>query len=214
MPHVTGDEWFNFAMMYLTDIHDPGLTILPTHRVLRGLSPTFVKQLLTCLGDSCAIEDFPYRGPAEREVQRQRLIDEMHRRDRSTHVFGLYTGEETFWLLTYRGSLATQALIAESTSNGSILDVSVLHDVLLEKVLGLDVGEDTIAFTQDDAAAVDLVARQEYQVAFLLNPTHVEQIVEPAMAGRRMPRKSTYFYPKLLTGIVMHKEVGDADYSG
>jgi uncharacterized protein (DUF1015 family) len=214
MPHVTGDEWFNFVMMYLTDIHDPGLTILPTHRLLRGLSSAFVKQLPTCLRDACEIEDFPYRGPAEQEVQRQRLIDEMRRRDRSTHVFGLYTGEETFWLLTYRGSLATQARTAANRTNGSVLDVSVLHDVLLEKVLGLDVGEDAIAFTQDEAVAVDLVARQEYQVAFLLNPTHVEQIVEPAMAGRRMPRKSTYFYPKLLTGIVMHKEVGDADYSG
>jgi uncharacterized protein (DUF1015 family) len=90
----------------------------------------------------------------------------------------------------------------------------LLHDLLLEKVLGIDVGEDSIAFTQDDATAVDLVARQEYQVAFLLNATRVEQIVEPAMAGKRMPRKSTYFYPKLLTGIVMHKEVGDEDYSG
>ena len=96
----------------------------------------------------------------------------------------------------------------------STLDVSLLHDLLLEKVLGIDVREDGIAFTQDDATAVDLVARQEYQVAFLLNPTRVEQIVEPAMAGKRMPRKSTYFYPKLLTGIVMHKEVGDEDYSG
>jgi uncharacterized protein (DUF1015 family) len=214
MPHVTGDEWFNFVMMYLTDIRNPGLTILPTHRVLRGLSPTFVQQLPTCLRATCELEDFPYHSTAEREVQRQRLLGEMRRRDRGTHVFGLYTGEETFWLLTYRGSLATQALPAGSSTNGSVLDVSVLHDVLLEKVLGLDVRDDTIAFTQDEAAAVDLVARQEYQVAFLLNPTHVEQIVEPAMAGKRMPRKSTYFYPKLLTGIVMHKEVGDADYSG
>jgi uncharacterized protein (DUF1015 family) len=214
MPHATGDEWFNFVMMYLTDIHDPGLTILPTHRMLRGLSPTFVQQLPTCLRGTCELEGFPYRSPAEREVQRRRLIGEMRRRDRGAHVFGLYTGEETFWLLTYRGSLATQAPPAGSSTNGSVLDVSLLHDLLLEKVLGLDVRDDTIAFTQDDAAAVDLVARQEYQVAFLLNPTHVEQIVEPAMAGQRMPRKSTYFYPKLLTGIVMHKEVGDADYSG
>ena len=86
--------------------------------------------------------------------------------------------------------------------------------VLLEKVLGIDVREETIAFTQEDAVALDLVARQEYQVAFLLNPTRVEQIVQQAMAGKRMPRKSTYFYPKLLTGIVLHKEVGDADYVG
>jgi uncharacterized protein (DUF1015 family) len=214
MPHVTGNEWFNFAMMYLTDIHDPGLTILPTHRVLRGLSPAFVNQITACLRDTCEVEAFPCHTPTEREAQRQRLVHEMRRRGTGAHVFGLYTGEETFWLLTYRGSLATQTPTAEYSGDCTALDVSILHDLLLAKVLRIDVREDIIAFTQDDAAAVDLVARQEYQVAFLLNPTRVEQIVQPAMAGKRMPRKSTYFYPKLLTGIVMHKEVGDADYGG
>ncbi len=214
MPHATGEEWFNFVMMYLTDIHDPGLTILPTHRVLRGLSPTFVQQLPTYLRDTCELKEFPYRSQAEQEAQRRQLMDEMRRRDPGAHVFGLYTGENTFWRLTYRGSLATRSPMTSHNGKGSTLDVSLLHDLLLEKVLGIDVREDGIAFTQDDATAVDLVARQEYQVAFLLNPTRVEQIVEPAMAGKRMPRKSTYFYPKLLTGIVMHKEVGDEDYSG
>jgi uncharacterized protein (DUF1015 family) len=214
MPHVTGDEWFNFAMMYLTDIHDPGLTILPTHRVLRGLSPAFVKQLPAYLRDTCELVDFPYHSPAEQETQRQRLMHEMRRRGPEAHVFGLYTGEETFWLLIYRGPLATQTPTTGRHGNCLALDVSLLHDLLLEKVLGIDVREDTIAFTQDDAAAVDLVARQGYQVAFLLNPTRVEQIVQSAVVGERMPRKSTYFYPKLLTGIVMHKEVDDADYGG
>ena len=93
-PHATGDEWFNFVMMYLTDIHDPGLTILPTHRVLQGLSPAFVKQMPACLRDTCEIEALPFHTPAEREAQRQRLIEEMRRRGASSHVFGLYTGEE------------------------------------------------------------------------------------------------------------------------
>lgn len=214
MAYSTGDEWFNFVMLYLTDIHDPGLTILPTHRVLRGLAPAFVQQIPARLLDTCKLEAFSYRGQAEREAQRQRLLDEMRRRGPGVHVFGLYTGEETFWLLTYRGSLATPTPTIGCDANGSVHDVSLLHDLLLKKVLGIDVREDTIAFTQDDAAAVDMVARQEYQAAFLLNSTRIEQIVQPAMAGRRMPRKSTYFYPKLLTGIVMHKEVDDADYGG
>jgi uncharacterized protein (DUF1015 family) len=214
IPHTTGDEWFNFAMMYLTNIHDPGLTILPTHRVLQGLSPTFVQQIPTCLSDACELEALPFRTPAEREAQRQRLRREMRRRGTSSHMFGLYTGEDRLWLLTYHGSLATQTPEPAYDENCSALDVSLLHDLLLEKVLGIDVREEAIAFTQDDGAALNLVARQDYQVAFLLNPTRVEQIVQHAMAGKRMPRKSTYFYPKLLTGIVMHKEVGDADYFG
>jgi uncharacterized protein (DUF1015 family) len=129
-------------------------------------------------------------------------------------VFGLYTGGDTLWLLTYRRPLTAPEPTAASGEDDATLDVSLLHDVLLQKVLGIEVREDTIAFTQDDAVALDLVARQDYQVAFLLNPTRVEQIVQHAMAGKRMPRKSTYFYPKLLTGIVLHKETGDADYVG
>ena len=213
-PHATGEEWFNFVMMYLTDIHDPGLTILPTHRVLQGLAPAFVQQLPTYLADACELEALPFHTPAEREAQRQRLQQEMRRRGISSHVFGLYTGGDTLWLLTYRRSPAVQTPATAGDETCAALDVSLLHGLLLEKVLGIGVREDAIAFTQDDKAALDLVAGQEYQVAFLLNPTRVEQIVQHAMAGKRMPRKSTYFYPKLLTGIVMHKEVGDADHFG
>ena len=214
LPQTTGHEWFNFTMMYLTDIHDPGLTILPTHRVLRGLSPDVVQQLPDIVRNTCDLEGFAYRTPAEREVQRRRLTQEMRRRGGSAHVFGLYTGGDMIWLLTYRGSMVPPTPTAADEEPDAALDVSLLHNVLLEKVLGIVVREDSIAFTQDDAIALDLVVRQEYQVAFLLNPTRVEQIVQYAMAGKRMPRKSTYFYPKLLTGIVLHKEVGDADYVG
>jgi uncharacterized protein (DUF1015 family) len=214
-PNVSGEEWFNFAMLYLTDIHDPGLTILPTHRVLRGLSPAFVQQLATRLRDACELEAFPFHTPAERDSQRQRLIHEMRRRGAYSHAFGLYTGDNVLWLLTYRASLAAMRTPSGEPGQGyAALDVSLLHDLLLKQVLGIDVHEETIAFTQDDVAALDLVTRQEYQAAFLLNPTPVEQVVQQAMAGRRMPRKSTYFYPKLLTGIVIHKEVGDADHFG
>jgi uncharacterized protein (DUF1015 family) len=214
-PQTTGDEWFNFVMMYLTEVHDAGLTILPTHRLLQGLSPAFVKQMPVYLADTCEIEALPFHTRAEREVQRQRLLQEMRQRGAGSHVFGLYTGDNVLWLVTYRGSLATpQPAASEPVETGSELDVSFLHDVLLEKVLGIEVREETIAFTQDDVAALDLIARHDYQVGFLLNPTRVEQVVQYAMAGKRMPRKSTYFYPKLLTGIVLHKEVGDEDHFG
>jgi uncharacterized protein (DUF1015 family) len=214
LPQTTGQEWFNFAMMYLTNIHDPGLTILPTHRVLRGLPPALVHQIPDKLRESCEVEALPCHSPAELEAQRQRLIQEMRRRGRGAHVFGLYTGGDALWLLTCRDSAAAQAPTATGAQPDAVLDVSLLHDLLLEKRLGIELWEDDIAFTQDDAVALDLVASRDYQVAFLLNPTRVEQVVQYAMAGKRMPRKSTYFYPKLLTGIVIHKEVGDADYLG
>lgn len=214
-PQWTGEEWYNFVMMYLTDIRDPGLTILPTHRLLRELAPDLVRQLPEQLRGPCRLEPFPFRTEAEREAQRKRLVKEMRERGKSAHVMGLYTGAEALWLLTYTGLQGgVQAPCAERSTLGQTLDTSLLHGVILEELLGVAVQEDAIGFTQDDAAAVDLVAQREYQVAFLLNPTKVEQVVQQAQAGKRMPRKSTYFYPKLLTGTVMHKEVGHADHVG
>jgi uncharacterized protein (DUF1015 family) len=203
-PQTTGEEWFNFAMIYLTDIDDPGLEILPTHRVLQGLPSTLVQQMPTSLRGTCDLEAFPFQTPTELEAQRPRLVQEMRRRGADGQVFGLYTGDDTLWLLTYRGSGA----------GNSALDVSLLHDLLLKNALGIDLGEEQITYTQDDAAALNLVASQQCQVAILLNPTRIEQVVQQAMAGKRMPRKSTYFFPKLLTGIVLHKEAGDADHFG
>ncbi len=205
--HWTGAEWFNFVMMYLTDVRDPGLTILPTHRLLRALPPELVGQIPERLRGPCQLEAFPFRTQAEREIQWKRFVQAMRVRREGASAIGLYTGDHTFWLLT-----ATE--LAERSAPWQTLDVHVLHDHLLKKLLGLNVPEEAIAFTQDAVAAVDRVARGEYQVAFLVNPTSVEQVVQHAQAGERMPRKSTYFYPKLLTGIVLHKEVGDADHRG
>ena len=118
-------------MMYLTDIHDPGLTILPTHRVLRGLSPAFVQQLPVCLRDTCDLEAFPCRTPAEQEAQRQRLIDEM-RRCGPARIRSLYGRRDV--LADLSRLMATQTPTAGCNA-ASVLDVSLLHDLLLEKVL-------------------------------------------------------------------------------
>jgi len=213
-PQWTGEEWFNFVMMYLTDIHDPGLTILPTHRLLRGLPPELVRQIPERLRGPCQLDAFPFRTQAEGEIQWKRLVQAMRARGESAHAIGLYTGEHTFWLLTAAALPEVETSHAGRSTLWHTLAVNVLHDLLLTKLLGVNVQEEAIAFTQDEATAVDRVACGEYQVAFLVNPTTVEQVVRHAQAGERMPRKSTYFYPKLLTGTVMHKEVGDADHLG
>src|SRR5690606_9242433 len=82
------------------------------------------------------------------------------------------------------------------------LDVTVLHHVLLA-ALGYAESPDRIAYTEEHAEAAEAVARGDWDAAFLLNPTPVRQVIEVAEEGERMPRKSTFFYPKLGTGVVM-----------
>ena len=85
------------------------------------------------------------------------------------------------------------------------LDVSVLHTIVLKQILDHPIDEEHIYFTPDAQKAIDQVERSGYEMAFLLNPTPIEQIYSIAGAGTRLPQKSTYFYPKLLSGLVINK---------
>jgi len=85
------------------------------------------------------------------------------------------------------------------------LAVSVVDHIILEKLLGLSAGEATLDYNYDKLDAVQGVLDQEYQLAFLLSPPRVEVIKAIADAGDRMPRKSTYFYPKAPAGLVFNR---------
>ena len=94
------------------------------------------------------------------------------------------------------------------------LDVSILHTLILEKRLGIDkenmAKQVNLSYTRDFDEAIASVRSGENQCAFLLNPTRVTEIRDVAAAGEKMPQKSTYFYPKLITGLVMNRmNLGD-----
>jgi uncharacterized protein (DUF1015 family) len=87
------------------------------------------------------------------------------------------------------------------------LDVSVLHSLILEKLLGIGVqqlsAQSNLSYTRDPLGAMKAIDKGEKQALFLMNPTRVDEVKAVASTGERMPQKSTFFYPKLLTGIVM-----------
>ncbi|MBI4686520.1 MAG: DUF1015 family protein [Nitrospirae bacterium] len=81
------------------------------------------------------------------------------------------------------------------------LDVTILHKIILEKLLGAD----KVEYEMSPEVVVNRVESGLYQAAFFLNPTRIEDVKKVALGGERMPPKSTYFYPKLLTGMVIYK---------
>ena len=89
------------------------------------------------------------------------------------------------------------------------LDVNVLHTLVLERLMGIDkanmANQTNLTYTRSLQEALDNVKLGQYQCAFLLNPTRVTEIRDVAAAGEKMPQKSTYFYPKLITGLTMNK---------
>lgn len=205
---------FNHTMMYLCSMDDPGLSVLPTHRLVRLPGRKPAQDLAARLGESFAVEEVT---GASREALVAETLSRMEERREGT-VFGLYhPAEDRCFLLT----LEAKAQGARPDSSPlADLDVVVLSDLVLDRLLGLGHDrceqEDLVAYYSDPDEAVDLAvkeaaAQQGFSpVLFLMNPTPVRQVKEVADAKLVMPHKSTFFYPKILTGLVMNKlEVGE-----
>jgi uncharacterized protein (DUF1015 family) len=112
-------------------------------------------------------------------------------------------GAEHYWLLSF------DERINDSSAKSAALravDVTVLHEVLFERVLGLTPAQqkERLSYSSSTTEALQAVAEQRCQAAFLLNPTPYRQVEQVCAGGETMPQKSTYFYPKLLTGLVFY----------
>lgn len=183
-------------LMTLVDLEDDGLVVLPTHRLICDL-PVEKEAFLQKASPYFTAREYP-------DVTKAKEVLEGYK-DR--HAFGFYTGGEGFTLLV--GNEKADSLTVEGRSAAyADLDVTVLHTLLLEGVLGIDrenmAKQINLRYTRDEEEAVLSVRRGESTAAFLLNATTVEEIRAVAEAGDKMPQKSTYFYPKLKTGLVMN----------
>lgn len=187
-------------LMTLVDLEDDGLLVLPTHRLIRDL-PVEKEAFLEKAKAYFTAVEYP-------DVMEAEKVLEAHK-DR--HAFALYTGGEGFTLLVGNEKADTLAVEGRSAAYAD-LDVTVLHTLLLEGVLGIDrenmAKQINLRYTRDVEEAVLSVRRGASTAAFLLNATTVEEIRAVAEAGDKMPQKSTYFYPKLKTGLVMNQLKG------
>jgi len=182
----------DYVLMTLVDMDNDGLVIFPTHRLIHSM-PVDKDALLAKLKDSFDIEEYDNVNMAEAVLARYT--------DRK--AYALYTGGNGFTLLTLKG------MPMQKDDGGlSALDVSVLHDLVLENCLGIDkenmAAQRNLRYTRDIGEAVESVRSGESSAAFILNPTKVGEIKSVSLSGGKMPQKSTYFYPKLKTGLVMN----------
>lgn len=195
----TGEEPYNYIMMYCTNLHDEGLVILPTHRLLHGLprlnSDTFLHELQNYF--QLTIH------PNERE-----LIGSL--RNRRRYAFGLILPSPPNYVLCWLDDTLRIHSLMNLNLNIVVkeLDVTILHKIVFEKILGISPSAQerklNLDYINDASAAVAAVKENRAQAAFLVNPTLVEQVRAVAEAGCTMPQKSTYFFPKLLSGLVIN----------
>ena len=201
----SGDEPFNYVMMTLVDFTDPGLIILAPHRLVRGIPGSLLGGLITRLTAFFEISELPLSTPGvwQRVDEFQAATDEVR-----LALFGPTT--DCLFLLRSRDvSAISQIMPYFHTELYRKLDVAVIDHVILEELLELSVDgeEERIAFGYDRQEAVGKVLDLEYQLAFFLKPVKPALIKAVADNSERMPRKSTYFYPKAPSGLVFHRLV-------
>lgn len=194
---VGGEGDHRYVMMCLVSLSDPGLTILPTHRLVRGLDAGSRERLARLIE-----RDFRVR-----EVDPGELAPGGS--NGGTPVYGYLEAHNGRALRLELASpeLAERAL-AEHSPPYRRLDTAILEKLVLEEALGLS-GDDIshgrgLGYASDVGETLSLIEKREYDVAFLLRPTPVEQVRAVAEAGETMPPKSTYFYPKLLSGLLFN----------
>ena len=201
------DHPANFVLAHLSAADDPGLVILPTHRLVRDLGPIDQVELEAEFGSDWHGEYFPVWQDAPPE-QLKALLTQLHAQGQTERVIGLFGPDTTiFSILILRNKQLLEQRAADRSDAWRKLDVALLDEGLLKPLLARTDAdrEQAVAYERDPYAALQAVLRGEYQLALFLNPTRPEQVMEVAEAGDRMPEKSTYFYPKLPTGLVMRE---------
>jgi uncharacterized protein (DUF1015 family) len=193
---IGGEGPHRYALMCLVALEDPGLTVFPTHRLVRGLRPDQHEALADALRRDFEIESLASTealAPASCERVRIGYMDAHFRRP---------------FMLTLKDDAIAEAALPDHSEPYRRLDTAVLEALILKRTLGMsDEDIDKLAglgYARDFDQALQLVEDGEYDAAFFMAPTPVARVQAVAAAGESMPPKSTYFFPKVPTGLVFN----------
>ncbi len=190
----------DYQMMYLVDMQHPGLVVFPTHRMVRDLESFDKDEVLKGCEEYFDIKKFTSVGNINSELAKQYK--------QGKKAFGFYCGKGEWYLLVLKDIEVMADVLPDLSEASQQLDVSVLHSLILEKTMGIDkenmANQINLTYTKFFEEAIMKVDKGEFQCSFILNPTRVTEIRDVAAAGEKMPQKSTYFYPKMITGMVMN----------
>ncbi len=198
-PKHNRQELYNYVMMYFTNIDDEGLVILPTHRLVHGLKNFHPENFLKGLKKYFELQTKTVRAEFFQGLKALK-----------SYAFGIALANHPSYVLA---RLQSERLLSEMVPNRlpdeiKKLDVTILHSYIIGKLLGIthqaQEQQSNLVYVKDADVAVHSVEQGKVQLAFLMNPTRIEQVRAVSKAGYTMPQKSTYFYPKLLSGLVIN----------
>lgn len=194
--NLKGSKRYDYVTMYFTTSDKNGLTILPTHRMVEGISKSDFRKNMAKLKEFFDIIKVMNKG---------RMFALMGAKDK--RVFGVYLGGKDYLCLLLKQKVVHNLIKVRRSAHWRNLDVVVLHNLIFEKVFGMKgrAAEKAICFTRDPKTAFDWVDAGRERAAFFLNPPLLEEVKKVAQCRERMPHKTTYFYPKPLSGLVINR---------
>ena len=211
----TGSPAAAYQMLAFTNTRQEGLVVLATHRLAGGLDGFDPGAFLARMESSFDVRRFPFEATAQAKEQAKRtLLAEMRAgRDRDESALGVYVGNGAFYMAVLKDRNLMAAAATERSPAWRALDVSVLQKLVLEDLLDLDerrMGDPAfVEYVKDMPNAIDELIKKvdsgRKQIAFFTNPVKMRQLAKVTEAGERMPHKSTYFYPKMYTGLTIQK---------
>jgi uncharacterized protein (DUF1015 family) len=201
------DQASQWTLMYFAPMEEKGLVIHPTHKMVRGIQGFDPDGFLAGLGSHFTVARFSL-DPAGQRSLATRLLLALREQGGSQCAIGLVMGQTpNCWILTPRDRASLSASLPGVPECIRDLDVTVLHETILRERLRIDVadpGESHLLFSHEAEEAIGRVARGEAQAAFIMNPIPIHALRDVAAAGCKMPQKATYFYPKMLSGLVIY----------
>jgi uncharacterized protein (DUF1015 family) len=191
---------YDWVMMTFINMNSPGLLILPTHRVVRGLASFSRERFRSAAETYFRVEE------ESASLDAARATGILHQAGRTGTALLAVTADQAY--LMHSPKLASSSRLAEASLSQQSLDVVQLHKCLLEDVLGLSEesirNQQNVSYVRDPAEALERVRDGRADVAFLMNPVRMEQVRDLALTGEVLPQKSTDFYPKLLSGLTIY----------
>ncbi len=209
-PGYSGKELFNYVLMYFANMEDRGMQIFPTHRLVYNLQGLNLDSLREALAEHFEVETRSVDSSDSEARQQVRL--ELRQKGKDRHCLAMYAGGGEIHYLTLRDKAVMDGYFSEKSPKVlRTLDVSILHRLILETLLNISQEaqekQTNLKYVKNFDDPFELVDCGEFQLAFLMNPTRMNEVRDVANAGEKMPQKSTYFYPKLLSGLVINKIV-------
>jgi uncharacterized protein (DUF1015 family) len=194
----SGDEEdFNYILAYFTNTDVHGLSILPVHRLVTLGRIIETNSLISLFKEYFDLEEV-------KDKDRIRFFFLLEKAGRHEHVIGMYKDSRQ-WLLRLKNIKILDKVMGDRPPEFRQLDVSIFNHMVLSRLISSGTEEADIVYTHNASEVLEAADQNTASIGFLLNPAKIEQIIALALSGEKMPPKSTYFYPKVLSGLVINK---------